>query len=97
MQDCIYDWSNYYANIFIFVQRNKMGKLKFVDVFGKSSLMINFILYKDAGQLFDNTEILQFMLSEPPDKVQESVNKLLQKKFIALGNFLVKAKKTIVI
>lgn len=80
MQDCTNNCLDYYAKIFVFVQSSKMGKLRLADVFSEICLIINFVLYKDDGYPFDNTKILQFMLSEPPNKVKKSINKLPQKK-----------------
>lgn len=77
MQDCIHDCSDYYTKTFIFVQSSGIGKLRLADAFDKSYLMINFIFYKNDGYPLDDTEILQFILSEPLDKFKESVNKSL--------------------
>ncbi len=93
MRDCTHDCSDYYAKTFVFVQSSGMGKSRLADAFGESCLMINFILREDDGYPPGDTEILQFMLSEPPDEVKESVNKSPQKKTAALGNSLVKARR----
>lgn len=53
-----------------------MDKSRLADAFGKSCLMINFMFCKDDGYSPIDTKILQFMLSEPPDKVKDFVNKL---------------------
>lgn len=53
-----------------------MGKSRLADTFGKSYLMINFILCKNDDHLFGDIEILQFILLEPPNEVKESINKL---------------------
>lgn len=53
-----------------------MGKLRFMDAFDKSCLIINFIFCKYNSYHLKNTEILQFMLLEPPDKIKKVVNKL---------------------
>lgn len=58
--------------------------------------MINFILYKDDSYPFGNSEILQFMLSKPADKVKKFINKLPQK-IVALGNSLLKTKRMTII
>lgn len=74
-----------------------MSKLRLADIFGRNCFMINFILCEDDGYSPGNTEILQFMLSEPSDEVKESVNKLPQKKPAALDNSLIKARRVTVI
>ena len=91
--DCIYDYFDYYAKTFIFIQNSGMDKLKFTDAFGKNYLMINFIFCKNNGYSPGNTEILQFMLSKPLNKVKESINKLPQKKLWLWAIFLLKPKK----
>lgn len=49
---------DYYVKILIFFQSSKISKLRFVNIFGKNYLMINYIFYKDNGYLFDNRKIV---------------------------------------
>ena len=79
MQNCIHDYSDYYAKTFVFVQNSKISKLKLEDVFGKNYFIINFICCKDNGYSLGDIKILQFILSKLLNKVKESINKLLQK------------------
>lgn len=74
-----------------------MGKLKLVDTFDKSCLIINFIFSKDNGYSPSDIKILQFMLSKPPDEVKKSIYESPQKKIIALDNSLVKARRVTII
>ena len=80
IKDCTYNCLDYDTTTFVFVQINKISKSRFVDIFGKSYLMINFIFCKDHGYFFGDTKILQFIFSEPSDEIKKSVNKLPQKK-----------------
>lgn len=95
MRDYIHDSFDYYAKTFIFIQSNGIGKSRLMDAFGKSCLIIKFILCKDDRYLSDNLEILQFMFLKPPDEVKESIIKLPQKKTAALDNSLIKTRKII--
>lgn len=77
MRNYIYDCSDYYAKIFIFVRSSRIDKSRLTDGFGKSCLTINFMFCKDDDYPPIDTKILQFILSEPPDEVKKSVNKSL--------------------
>lgn len=52
-----------------------MGKLRLVNTFDESCLIINFIFYKNNGYSLGDIKILQFMLSKPPNEVKESIYK----------------------
>lgn len=70
-----------------------MGKLRFVDTFGKSYFIISFIFYKDDSYLSGDIEILQFMFFKSPDEVKKSINKLPQKKLRLWIIFLLKLER----
>lgn len=97
MQNCTYDCFDYYIKTFVIIQSSRIGKSRVADTFDKSYLVINYIFCKNDDYLFDDTEILHFILSEPLDKVKKCVNKLPQKKTMILGNSLVKTRKMTVI
>lgn len=97
MRDCPNDSTDYYANTLVFVQSSGMGKSRLADAFSESCLMINYILCKDDGYPPSDSEILQFMISEPPDEVTQTVNKSPSKQFAAMGGSFVHTRRANVI